>query len=130
MNVRIDRLKRPTEIGCALFLAVAAARYLWIAVFNTRGSTAAVVMMIITGSIAFGLMKQQRWAVRACTALLVLIAVILPVGLFSPFRAGDMMAAGIEPPSVLQTLAWLVPVEVIMLAIMYVLDLKIKPAEQ
>src|SRR5437870_13286095 len=42
--------------------------------------------------------------------------------IWNPFTAGDYMAGGREPPTVSRTLVWLVPLEVGLLAMAFVVD--------
>ena len=53
--------------------------------------------------------------------IILIIALILPLGAFSPFSAGDQILAGGEP-SVAKTLLWLIPLEAILLATVYLLN--------
>jgi dolichyl-phosphate-mannose--protein O-mannosyl transferase len=59
--------------------------------------------------LAFAIFRQYRWALRLAAVICLFVVVFLPIGLFNPFTAGDYMAAGNEPPSVVQTLLWLIP---------------------
>ncbi|MCB2184514.1 MAG: hypothetical protein KQH63_21025 [Desulfobulbaceae bacterium] len=63
--------------------------------------------------------------IRKITAAAVLFtAIILPVGIFSPFTVSDYMAAGAQPPSIGKTLLWLIPLEVLLLGLVFLLDPK------
>ena len=54
--------------------------------------------------------------------IILIIALVLPLGAFSPFNAGEQILAGGEPPSVAGTLLWLIPVEALLLAVIYLID--------
>ena len=54
--------------------------------------------------------------------IILIIAMVLPVGAFSPFNAGEQILAGGEIPSVGETLLWLIPLEAILLATVYLLS--------
>ena len=67
------------------------------------------------------LIRLVRRLIAAC---LLLVAIILPAGLFSPFTAGDYLAAGETPPTIAETLMWLLPLEIVLLALVFVIDPK------
>jgi hypothetical protein len=61
---------------------------------------------------------------RLTALVLLLSALVLPIGIFNPFTAGDYLTAGKAPPSIAITLMWLIPVEVVLLITAYVIDQK------
>jgi len=124
MKLFLKRLRKPTAIGCSLMFVIIAARNIWGAVAYDRDIPTTVIIVTLAIGLAFGLFRQFRWALRSSAAIFLLIAVFLPVGVLNPFTAGDYMGAGIDPPSVARTLVWLVPLEALLLATVYVLDQK------
>lgn len=86
------------------------------------GSLASLVLATLALGLAYAIIKQYRWALRLTTAILLVAAVVLPVGVLNPFSAGDYLVAGMEAPSVTQTLLWLVPVEILLLLIAFLID--------
>ena len=121
-------LQKYAAWGCALLcllLGVGMARVVAVG----RGSwVVTAVMLLPVAGVGYGLWRQLRWALRTTAIMLLLAAVIFPVGAFSPFMAGDYLAAGAEPPSLFRTLAWLVPVEATVVALAWVLDPEKRPA--
>ena len=122
MKDLMRRLRRAVAIGCGLIFSVAAVRIIWIAAIEDRNIFAPVIFALFMLGLAFGLVQQFRWALRTTAALFLLIVIVLPVGLFDPFTAGDYMAAGKEPSSVTTRLFWLIPLEAFLLTIVYILD--------
>jgi hypothetical protein len=88
------------------------------------------VLAAVCALIAFGFWKDWRWLCRTVAGLLLLGALVMPLGVFSPFSAGDYAAAGREPPSTAGTLAWLIPAEIALLLLAFTLDWRpnVKPA--
>jgi len=82
----------------------------------------ALIFGLVALGFAVALIRRSRWALRALAAVFVLTAIILPVGIWNPFTAGDYMAGRREPPTVSRTLVWLVPLEVGLLAVAFVVD--------
>lgn len=66
---------------------------------------------------------QVRMALRIGAAILLVAAFVLPLGVMNPFTAGDYLAQGQEPPSMASILGWLIPVEIFILAVAWLLDL-------
>ncbi len=123
-------LKQTAIIGAALLCAGAATRLVWVAaVYGRNIFTTGILVSLVLG-LAYGIIRQHRWALRTAAGVAVLTAMILPVGLFNPFTAGDYIAAGLEPPSVGQTLLWFIPLEVLLLGIAYMLDPKKSTIDQ
>ena len=65
-----------------------------------------------------------HWIRRLAAFVILLFAIILPVGILNPFTAGDYLAMGETPPTVTDTLVWLIPVEAIILFAVYLIDPK------
>lgn len=116
------RVHRPVTIGCALMFSVAAVRIIWVAAVQDRNIFTPVILSLLMFGLAFGLLRQFRWAFRTTAAVVLLNVIVLPAGLFNPFTAGDYVAAGKNPPSVITTLFWLIPLEAFLLTILFILD--------
>jgi hypothetical protein len=71
---------------------------------------------------AYAVFRGFRWALRLAAGVLLLVAVILPVGLINPFMATEQMAAGFQSSSLAITLLWLIPLEAILLAAIWFID--------
>lgn len=111
-------------IFCALWLALSV-RLSWIASTTPDGWSAVVVVCLaLLLSLAYGLWRQHGFALRCAAMILLLVAIVLPPGIFNVFSAGDYLAAGEEPPSILSSLVWLIPLEVFLLGAAYVLDVR------
>jgi hypothetical protein len=121
---RLNGLRQPVALGCAVSFTLMALRLIWVA--TTQGGdkvlTSAFVLLLLV--LAFGLVRRFRWAMRLTALMLLLSALVLPIGVFSPFTAGDYLTAGKAPPSIAITLMWLIPVEVVLLVTAYVIDQK------
>lgn len=118
----VRRLRQPVAIGCALMFSVAAVRTIWVAAVQERNIFTPVIFSVLMLGLAFGLLRQFRWALRIAATVFLLIAMVLPFGLFDPFMAADYMAAGKEPLSVTTRLFWLIPLEAFLLTIVHILD--------
>lgn len=79
-------------------------------------------MLVITLGLSYGLFKQHHWALWTTIIIFLLYALILPVGLFNPFTAGDYLLASKEPPTIGETLLWLIPLEVLLISAICILD--------
>ncbi len=116
------RVGSAIALCCAAVCILLAARVIWMAATGGESLTIAVVSAGLALGLALGLIRHSRWALRTLAAMFLLAAIILPAGIFSPFTAGDYLAARREPPTVSTTLEWLVPVEVVLLLIAFVVD--------
>jgi hypothetical protein len=117
-----NKIRKIVVIGCSFLFLIAAVRIIWVGIVNDRDILAMAVPLIVTLCLSFGLFQQYRWALRATGVVFLLCAVLLPVGIFNPFTAGDYLTAGKELPSVGRTLLWLIPVEIFLLASVYIID--------
>ena len=122
MKDTMPQIRRVIIIGCASLLVLISIHNFFVAA--TIGQS--IIQNIISGSLLFGLAyaiyRQYRWALRLIAAILLLVAVLMPVGIFNPFRVGDYMVAGQQTPSVAQTLLWLIPLEILLLTIVFIID--------
>ena len=79
----------------AVLMAAAALHQVYIAM-GGRLVNACVAAILIAGVV--GIMRSLRWGRRIAVVFL-WGSIIIAFGLLSPFRAGDLLAEGIEPPS-------------------------------
>ena len=100
--------------GLLLFLAVQ--RFL--PILGADISLISVLPSVVFVILAFLLIKQIRLARRFTAAICLLIAILLPIGVFNPFAAMD----GIQLPSINTVLLWLIPTEFFALTSAYFLD--------
>lgn len=127
----MPQLRWATIIGCSILCALISARSFVFAATHAQGILRNLMFGALLLGLAFAIFRQYRWALRLAAVICLLVVVLLPIGLFNPFTAGDYMAAGKEPPSVVQTLLWLIPLEVFLLAIVFIIDpRKKKPAHE
>ena len=120
------RLRKRVGSGIALCCAglsvLVAGRVVWMGAGGSESLPKALVFGFVALGFAVALIRHSRWALRTLAALFVLTAIVLPAGIWSPFTAGDYMGAGREPPTVSKTLVWLVPLEVGLLTMAFVVD--------
>jgi hypothetical protein len=121
-----QQLRQVTVILCSLLCAAIAVRGFYEASLQKAGSLGSLVLATLVLGFAYAIIKQYRWALRLTAAILLVAAVILPVGVLNPFTAGDYLAAGKEAPLVTETLLWLVPLEILLLVIVFLIDPGIK----
>ena len=72
------------------------------------------------------MLKLIRLFRRLLAGGVLLFVIILPAGVFSPFTAGDYSAMGESPPTISETLTWLLPLEILLLYAVYLIDPKKK----
>lgn len=118
----IPQLRKTTIIGYSLLCLLISAGHFFFAATQAQGTLRNIIQGTLLIGFAVAIFRQYRWALRLAAAICLLVAVLLPVGLFNPFTAGDYMAAGREPPSVVQTLLWLIPLEALLLALVCIID--------
>ena len=116
------QIRKFTIIGCSCLCVLISARSFFFAATRAQGLLRNLIFGALLLGLAFAIFRQYRWALRLAAAICLLVAVLLPIGLFNPFTAGDYMAAGKEPPSVVQTLLWLIPLEALLLAVVFIID--------
>jgi hypothetical protein len=122
MKQSVARLRRYVAIAYAA-LAIFLATRVSLAGWYRWPSTAHIVLALALCLLAIGLFKGKQAALRVTGAVCLVAAIFLPVGIFNPFAAGDNFALGKEPPSFPGALAWVVPLEIFLLASAYLLDL-------
>jgi hypothetical protein len=72
--------------------------------------------------LAFALARLAPAAMKAAGVLCLLGAVFVPFAVLNPFAVGDYLAQGIDPPTISQTMYWLVPTELFLLLSAYIFD--------
>jgi len=117
-----QQLRRVTVISCSLICVALAARSFYEASLQKAGSLGSLMLGTLVLGFAYAIIKQYRWALRLTAAMLLVAAVILPVGVLNPFAAGDYLVAGKEAPLVTETLLWLIPLEILLLVIVFLID--------
>ena len=121
-----QQLRQVTVVLCFLLCVAIAVRSFYEASLQKAGFLASLVFGTLALGLAYAIIKQYRWALRLISAILLVAAVILPVGVLNPYVAGDYLAAGKEAPLVTETLLWLVPLEILLLVIVFLIDPGIK----
>jgi hypothetical protein len=116
------KIRQATIITCSFLCILTSARIFFVAATRDHGIVINLVLGALLLGLAFAIFRQYRWALRFAAAIGLLVAIFLPIGLFNPFTAGDYMAAGKEPHSLVQTLLWLIPLEVLLLSIVFIID--------
>lgn len=71
--------------------------------------------------LGLGLLLNNAWIQRSVACLCILAAIIIPVGAINPFAAGDMMMQG-KDPSLPKLLAWIIPLDIGLLCLAWLLD--------
>lgn len=117
-----QQLRKYTIIGYSAFCILLSGHSFFFAATHDQGIISHLIFGALLLGLAFAIFRQYRWALRLTAAICLLVAVILPIGVFNPFTAGDYIAVGKAPPSVVQTLLWLIPFEALLLAIVFIID--------
>lgn len=68
-----------------------------------------------------GLLRNKIWAQRTTVCLLLLAIFVVTFGVINPFTAGDMMMQG-KDPSLPKMLAWIIPLDIGLLCLAWLLD--------
>jgi hypothetical protein len=88
---------RYTVLAVAFLMAAATLHQIYVSL-DGRPINAVVAALLITGIV--GITRKVRWGRRIAVAFF-WGSIIISFGALSPFNAGDLMAEGIEPPSIL-----------------------------
>ncbi len=80
------------------------------------GATALSIGLL---ALAIGLLRMNRYARRVAAAFALVVAIFIPIGVFNPFAAMDYPG---EPPDLMSTLAWTIPVVAGLLLLAWLLD--------
>lgn len=118
------KIRKYAAIASSLGFVGLALRIIHIAISDGRSLITASIIILFCLILAFGLFRQIAWAMRTAALIFVLAAIILPVGVFNPFTAGDNLLAGEGLVSIMSTLLWLVPLEFFLLGVAYALDIR------
>lgn len=116
MQIILVRLQPIVAVVLAASLTYLSARAL---VAQEQMGTLALIGRGVVLLFAAGIAARWQVALRVAAALLLLGALLLPLGVWNPFAAVD----GIEMSSVSATLVWFIPVELCLLLSAWVLDL-------
>jgi hypothetical protein len=92
------------------------------AVLGKQTITATVLVVAIFVAFSVGLFAMNGVTRRIVAALCLFAAVIIPLGYMNPFAAGDMKAAGMEPPPVMGILSWMGPLIGGLLVLAWLID--------
>ena len=117
-----QQLRKATIIGYSILCALASACSFFFAITDSQDLLQNLISGAVFLGLAFAIFQQYRWALRLAAAICLFAAVLLPIGVFNPFTAGDYMVAGEEPPSVVMILLWMIPLEALLLAIVFIID--------
>lgn len=115
-----SRLQRAIALGYGGAITFAMLVNVWIG----RGDRETLAVGAIVLALSLPLMANVRFVRRFAALLFLLLALVVPIGALSPFAAGDSMAQGAAPPGIGTMLAWLVPLELFLLASAWALDWK------
>jgi hypothetical protein len=115
-------IKKAISLITAGLFILFSLRIIWVAIKLERNITTVLIFSVLLIGLAYGLFKQFRWALRSTAFVYLMVAIGLPFAILNPFAVGDYLAAGQEPPNVKESLLWIIPVEILLLAIVYILD--------
>lgn len=115
-------VRRRVTQACGIVLLLLAGIYLLMLLLAQTWSLATFIEALIFAALGAGLLLGNAFASRATALLLLLIAIALPIGYLNPFNASDMMAGGGTAPSVAVVLLWMVPLEILLLFIVWAVD--------
>lgn len=110
-------IRRWLSIGLGLCLLLFAVRVIYVA-------SNPILSYIVAGGfllLSLGLLLNNAWIQRSVVCLCILAAIIIPVGAINPFTAGDMMMQG-KDPSLPKMLAWIIPLDIGLLFLAWLLD--------
>ena len=117
------RLKTLLAYFYALASFLCAAWIAW-AAYAFGVNVGRVVFVSLLLLMAYGLARLAPAAIKTAGVLCLLGALFLPFAILNPFAAGDLLAQGIEPPTISHTAYWLIPTELFLLVSAYILDMK------
>jgi len=121
MTIR-RRLRYLAIIICSVLCVMGSTRCFFIAAASGPTMMSHLVFGVLLAGLGFSVFRQYRWALRLTAAICLVIAVFLPIGILNPFTAGDDMLADKNPSTVFNTLAWVIPLDALLLAIAYFID--------
>ncbi len=118
----MTKIKQITTWLSILVFMLFSLRIIWVALVMGRKMTFVLIIAALLSVVSYGLLKRFVWAFRTTALIFLVIAIFLPFGAFDPFAADDYIAAGKQPPEIIDRLLWLVPIEVVLLAAVHILD--------
>jgi hypothetical protein len=126
MGRKMNKIKQIVSWISILVFILFILRITWVALTHGGSLILVLVFASILSILSYGLLKELTWAFRSTAFLYLIIAILLPVWIFNPLRAGDYLMAGKQLPEIEDTLLWLIPVELFLLVVVYILDLRRK----
>lgn len=119
----LPRTRQPFLLAVVLLLAAICMAHaaLWLMVVVVAQEWLALVGVFFWSALAAGLWRLHPLARGVAVVMLWLVVIVLIVGTFNPFNAGDLMAEGRAPPSILELSLWIAPVIVLALLALHVL---------
>ena len=115
-------LRRRITQACGVLFLLLALLDLLPMLFGHGWSLFLFIKAVVEAALAAGLLLGNLFARRAAALLLLLVAIALPIGYINPFNASDMMAGGGAAPSVASILLWMVPLELLLLFVVWAVD--------
>jgi hypothetical protein len=112
-----SRELRYTVSAVAIMQTAAAAHQIYVA-FSGRLINSILAAILLAGAV--GLLRRVRWG-RWTAMLFLWTAIVVSFGALSPFHAGDFIAAGLEPPSLVILGAQFLGVCIVALACLHIL---------
>lgn len=112
-TIELTTIRRWASIICGAFFLIVAVRSIYISNY---------IFAVLFSTLGIGLLMSKAWANRGAAFIFLLAAFIIPLGTINPFNAGDLMAEHGEIPSVSQMLIWIVPLEICILCLVWLLD--------
>lgn len=110
-------LRRWVSIACGLYALFLAIRVIYV-------SSNPILSYIVAGGfllLSLGLLQNKIWAQRCTVCLLLLAIFVVTFGVINPYTAGDMMMQG-KDPSLPKLLAWIIPLDIGLLCLAWLLD--------
>lgn len=115
-----ETCRRYTTTALALLFLLAACLLFKVNFGRHRDLLGTTLLIVALLGVSLGLYRQQRIVLRLASTVFLLVAVVLPVGVFNPFAKGDKLANGKVVAAVAvtpQTLAWVVLLAGVLLAL-------------
>lgn len=122
MMIALSVLRRWVTLACgASFVLLAVGEFLMM-VLGHDWSVVSLVKELVMVALGSGLLLGNAFARRATALVLLLVAVVLPLGYMNPFNASDMIAEQGAAPSVADILLWMVPLETLLIFVVWAVD--------
>jgi hypothetical protein len=115
-------LRRRITQACGVLFLVLALVDLLPMLLGHGWSVFLFIKTLIEAALGVGLLLGNLFARRAAALLLLMVTIGLPIGYINPFNASDMMAGGGTAPSLASILLWMVPLELLLLFIVWAVD--------